>query len=223
MLPTTKSPWLIRHRFELTLTVIGLISAFLFIANAPPVGAQTTSQWSFTGNLNQARRGHTATLLPNGKVLIAGGFVDVDLLSDTSTSEVYDPATGTWSNTGKLNTGHVWHTATLLQNGKVLVAGGTDARTSAELYDPATGIGSRTGDPNRAHYGHTASLLQNGKVLIAGGFPLSTSLSGEELYDPATGTWSNTGSLNTSRSGLTATLLQNGKVLIAGGFSNCSS
>src|SRR6266516_744145 len=220
------------HRPVLILVLAGLMSCVIFMPGPGGIASAqvATPGWTYTGSLNAIRRGHTATLLPNGKVLVAGGFVDVDLLSDTRTAELYDPATGTWSNTGNLNSGRIWHTATLLANGKVLVAGGADCvkgcgpNTSAELYDPATGTWSKTGDLNASHSGHTATLLQDGKVLIAGGgFPSLTALSVGELYDPGSGTWSNTGSLNTSRSCHTATLLQNDKVLIAGGFSSCSS
>jgi WD40 repeat protein len=94
--------------------------------------------WSITGNLNTGRDGHSATLLPDGKVLVAGAS------SGGNTSELYDPATGVWSYTGNLNNGHLLHTATLLPNGKVLVAAGFS--NSAELYDSATGTWSMTGN-----------------------------------------------------------------------------
>ena len=128
--------------------------------------------------------------------------------------------------TGSLNTARWNHTATLLNNGKVLVVGGSGISgvlQDAELYDPATGTWTPTSSPNTARWGHTATLLPNGKVLVAGGTDGSSSLSSTELYDPATGTWTVTGSLNTARFGQTATLLQNGKVLVAGGFNSASS
>ena len=116
-----------------------------------------------------ARYAHTATLLPNGKVLVAGGYNGGAVLSS---AELYDPASGTWSATGSLTTARYGHTATLLPNGKVLVAGGYDGvnvLSSAELYDPASGTWSATGSLTTARYGHTATLLPNGKVLVAGG------------------------------------------------------
>ncbi|OLD25761.1 MAG: hypothetical protein AUJ04_07145 [Acidobacteria bacterium 13_1_40CM_3_55_6] len=183
-----------------------------------------TGTWSFTGTLNTARESHTATLLPNGKVLIAAGF-DYDYNS-LNTAELYDPATGTWSRTGSLNMSRVYHTATLLLNGKVLVEGGVDENIlrpsapvdSAELYDPATGTWSTTGSLNTARLAHTATLLSNGKVLVAAGYgPNSPNgLNSAELYDPATGTWTRTGDLNTERDSRTATLLPSGKVLLVG-------
>lgn len=188
-----------------------------------------TGKWSATGNLITARLNHTATLLPDGRVLIVGGFATFtgDRFTHILNSvELYDPTTGTWSETGKLNTHRYTHTATLLENGKVLVSGGVSdfdsgVLDSAELYDPDTGTWSTTGKLNTPRGGHTATLLQNGKILVAGGEgnPISNDevalISSAELYDPVTGTWKTTGGLKTDRPGL-ATLLHNGKVLVAG-------
>ena len=145
-----------------------------------------------TGALGTAREFHTATLLSNGKVLVAGGFGASGFLAS---AELYDPANGTWSGTGALATAREFHTATLLPNGKVLVAGGIGAGgvlASAELYDPTTGTWSATGSLNYARGDHTATLLPNGKVLVAGGKDNSTYVESAELYDPATGMWSST-------------------------------
>jgi len=118
----------------------------------------------------------------------------------------------TFDNTGSMNVPRFAHTSTLLQNGKVLVAGGGGANgTSAELYDPASGTWTVTGSLNRGRSYHTATLLLDGKVLVAGGGASA------ELYDPASGTWTVTGSLTGSRLHHTAALLPNGKVLVAGG------
>jgi WD40 repeat protein len=183
-----------------------------------------TGTWSSTGNLNTARGTHTATLLPNGKVIVVAGsqcgFFDCLYLNS---AELYDPTTGTWSYTGNLNTARDTHTATLLPNGKVLVAGGVDDNSylnGAELYDPATGMWSNTGNLNAFHYAHTATLLPNGKVLVAAGGFYDGWLNSAELYDATTGMWSSTGSLNTARGYHTATLLPTGEVLVTGGASN---
>jgi len=184
-----------------------------------------TGMWNVTGRLNKPRGEHTATLLADGRVLVVAG--------DTSsappdfgrggTAELYDPSTGTWSLTGSLNINRCCHSATLLQTGKVLVAGGFNIDTvkSAELYDPATGTWSPTGSLNVARYWHSATLLQDGRVLVAGGSDdgdLASTLSDAELYDPIAGTWSPTADLNTSLILHTATLLPSGKVLVAGGY-----
>ena len=112
--------------------------------------------------MTTARAAHTATLLPNGKVLIVGSETGTDA------PELYDSNTNTWTPTAKLNANRWWPPATLLQDGRVLVSGGQD-RASAEIYDPVTGTWSVTGSLALARYGHTATLLPNGKVLIAGG------------------------------------------------------
>src|SRR5437588_742379 len=212
-----------RHHVGLILAFVGLISgATLALKPARLASAQAVPpSWSFTGNLNAGRDSHTATLLPNGKVLVAGGVGGGAVLNS---AELYDPVTGTWSNTGKLNSGRYSHTATLLSNGKVLIArgGGGDHTylSSAEVYDLATGTWGCTGTTNRARADHIAMLLPNGKVMVAGGAINCgnyCSIHSAELYDPATGSWSLTGNLNDARALHTVTLLSNGKVLIAGG------
>src|SRR4029453_13843061 len=154
--------------------------------------------WTFTGNLNTGRYFHTATLLPNGMVLVAGGF---STGGASASAELYDPASGAWTGTGSLNTARYLHTATLLPNGMVLVAGGGCSSirpsASAELYDPASGTWTATGNLNIARTNHTAALLPNGMVLVAGGFDDNGNISASaELYDPASGTWTTTGSLD---------------------------
>ena len=172
-----------------------------------------------SGNMADARYMHTATLLPSGKVLIAGGWNQI------KGAELYDPATGKFTATGAMSgtLGRGDHTATLLPNGKVLMAGGSDPNThqyfsSAELYDPATGTFSSTGNMTTTRSTHTATLLPNGKVLIAGGATADSSpTSTAEIYDPATGTFVATGSMTMNRTSHAALLLKNGKVLIAAG------
>jgi hypothetical protein len=181
----------------------------------------TARTWTATGNLGTPRYGHTATLLGNGKVLVAGG--QTAAAGFTTTTELYDPAAGTWTATGSLTTARANHTATLLQDGRVLVAGGSDASShfsSAEIFDPGTGTWTPTGVLNAARAAHSATPLANGKVLVAGGQDGSGDLLSAELFDPSVGggTWTfTTNSLGTARSGHSATLLQDGTVLVVGG------
>jgi hypothetical protein len=166
-----------------------------------------TGVWTPTGSMTTARSFHTATLLPNGQVLVTGY---------SNTAELYDPATGVWTPTGSMATARSFYTATLLPNGQVLVAGGTWL-ASAELYDPATGVWTATGSMTTARGIHTATLLPNGQVLVAGGFDGTDYLATSELYDPATAMWTATDNMAIARCFHTATLLPNGQVLVAGG------
>jgi hypothetical protein len=176
--------------------------------------------WIATGNLNVARRFHTATLLPDGRVLVAGGWGSGPLDS----AELYDPGTGIWTATGSLTQPRAGHTATLLPSGKVLVAGGEslgELAGTAELYDPATGSWTPTGNLNTPRVAFTTTLLAIGKVLVAGGVDNSdATLASAELYDPSTETWSFTGDLITGRLVHTATPLQDGRVLVIGGWTD---
>ena len=176
--------------------------------------AQSAGTFTATGNLSTGRFHHTATLLPNGKVLIAGGEPFVGFFSS---AELYDPATRKFTPTGDMSTHRAYHTAVLLANGKVLMVGGSYS-AGAELYDPATGTFSPTGDMILARTTPpTATLLNDGRVLIAGGGLGSFALTDAELYDPASGTFTSTGSLTKPRRVGVATMLSNGKVFVDGG------
>jgi N-acetylneuraminic acid mutarotase len=187
-------------------------------------------QWTVTGALGVPRSDPTATLLNNGQVLVVGGHrgeASPQSLGLLGTSELYDPATGTWSKTGSLNTPRDGFTATLLQNGEVLVAGGVDnadeSLDTAEVYDPIKGTWRDTGSFGGSRFFHAATRLADGRVLIVGGSGddfFLTAIGGATVYDPVTGTWSGVGGLYTPRAQSTATLLANGDVLVAGGFDN---
>jgi Dockerin type I domain/Galactose oxidase, central domain len=155
-------------------------------------------------------------LLPNSKVLVAGGLGNS--FNVLASAELYDPTSGTWATTGTLADARYGHTATLLPNGKVLVAGGNNSSfANAELYDPASGTWTATGSLATARQFPTATLLPDGQVLVAGGVNNFNVLASVELYEPAAGTWAATGSLNTARDAHTAILLPNSKVIVVGG------
>jgi Galactose oxidase, central domain len=155
------------------------LALLLGLASFPSTAlAQTSGTFTATGSMITPRFLHTATLLPDGRVLVAGGDSSYSTASAAEASaELYDSVTGTFVRTGNMTTPRDGHTATLLPNGKVLIAGGGPringagySLASAELYDPATGVFARTGDMIVERTLHTATLLNNGKVLIAGGF-----------------------------------------------------
>jgi hypothetical protein len=170
--------------------------------------------------MHEGRNVPTATLLPDGRVLVVGGS-NAD--KRTSSAEAFDPATGTWTALASMIGARSAQTATLLRNGKVLIAGGSDVAgvPTAELYDPRTDTFTLAGEMVAPRRYHTATLLTDGRVLVAGGtddtpggVPRQRSA---ELYDPATNTWTPTASMADTRDAFTATLLLDGSVLVAGG------
>jgi hypothetical protein len=175
--------------------------------------AQSSGTFTATGNMIMARAAHTATVLFNGKILIAGGYQQVLPDLALASAELYDPSAGTFAPTGAMTAARAGHTATLLTDGRVLIAGGYGPLASAELYDPSTGTFTATGGMITPAFPNTATLLGNGKVLIAG-YPTA------ELYDPASGTFALTGAYAGSYTGPlyidTTTLLLDGRVLITG-------
>jgi hypothetical protein len=197
--------------------------------SAPAVG------FTPTGSLRVGRAGHTATLLNDGNVLVAGGFDWACppppepcfgfVLLVVGFAETYDTPGGIFKSPTQMNVPRVFHTATLLQDGKVLIAGGDNrysitAYDSAEIFDPSTGTFTPTGNMVSARSGHKATLLANGKVLLASGYAGNGNWSATaELFDPSSQTFTATGSMSVARPWGTATLLKDGKVLFAGGKS----
>jgi hypothetical protein len=187
-----------------------------------------------------AREGHSADLLANGTVLVAGGAgqggVGVALV--LATSELYAPTTGTFTASGTMTTPRAAHSSTMLKDGRILFVGGfyrtplpsnhLTVLDSAELYDPATGTFTPTGSLATGRYEHSATLLASGNVLIAGGLdPSGVPLASAELFDPARGVFTpTTGSMNSARHRHTGTYLDptgtppaaSGTVLVAGGI-----
>lgn len=183
-----------------------------------------------TAAMTVPREGPTATLLADATVLLTGGVQSVGYRSELSSAEIYDPATGGFRVTGSMHTPREGHTATLLRDGRVLIAGGSKngiyTLDSAEIYDPASRTFSSAGRMTQPRDAHTATLLRNGLVLIAGGgrgdrpggyIAFDTA----EIYDPASGSFSAVNRrMISDRVGAAATLLEDGRVLIVGGKSS---
>jgi hypothetical protein len=182
---------------------------------APPT--PRAAAWIATGSMVEARFYHTATLLSDGRVLVAGGSNGSKKLA---TAELYDPGSGSWTATGSMLEARSNHTATLLADGRVLVAGGalvapggsSYKQQHAELYDPDTGTWSATGDLSFISYRRpTATLLADGMVLLVPDGHSSW------VYTPGTGTWRATQGMVDQADGYAATRLPDGTVLVAGG------
>lgn len=208
--------------FRMIRTLVGFFSIGLVASAAVPALAGSSGTWVTTGSLNIARSGHTATLLSNGQVLVAGGCCDASG-GVLASAELYDPATGEWTLTDSMPTARWGHSATRLPNGEVLVAGGSITSgiapiATAELYNPSTGKWTTTGQMTTARCFQGAVRLANGQVLVAGGdSPGTDGTISAELYNPTTGQWTVTGNMAISHIGAQAARLQDGRVLMAGG------
>ena len=208
------------HYLFRCITVLSVLAASLMAAE------QTQAQtWSTNSPLNVARWAHTATLLTNGTMFIAGGLLynTNGNSADTNACELFNPMTGISSLTAPMQDNRHSHRATLLTNGQVLISGGGGDATS-ETYDPPSGTWINLANMNSERTVHTATLLTSGQVLAAGGFDdnAAVDLSSAELYDPNSGTWSITASMPYAADTLAAVLLTNGTVLVCGGSFNGS-
>lgn len=187
-----------------------------------------SGKFTAAGQMVSARVGHTATVLPDGRVLVAGGSSRPD--ENAGQAEVYDPGTGRFEATGSMMTPRSAAQAALLRDGKVLIAGGNagadwNRLASAELYDPRTGKFEATGSMSVARISFAMCTLKDGRVLVTGGsmggrYPNTQITASAEIYDPATGKFSPTGSMATARHKHALALLEDGRVLVAGGSDN---
>lgn len=182
--------------------------------------------WTPTGSLNLARNGVEPDglfLLPNGKILIAGGGTAARSVHE---AELYDPNTGTWTETGFMAHSRCVHTSTQLTDGRVLVTGGIDWATddvhaTAEIYNYATRVWNSAGTMSTPRWNHRAVRLRDGRVLVLGGVSNASAneqvLSSVEIYDPESGAWRETTPMRRERRALGAALLKDGRVLVVGG------
>lgn len=193
------------------------------VATLAPAASATAASWSDAGDLSLARINSKPAVLNDGRVIVTGGNTNVGNTYNTTLAELYAPATNGWTSTGSTATGRTDHTATTLDDGRVLVVGGENANIctndqTSELYDPGAGTWSNTGNALVARTGATATRLNNGEVLLTGGGNRCGGVfSSAELYDPGSGTWSAAASMGTKRQWHSAALLSDGRVLVVGG------
>ncbi len=201
---------------------------FLLICLSNTAWAQ--GRWKPVGALSQARHGHTATLLNDGRVLIVGG-IGADTLSALSSAEVFNPRTRKFTSVGAMTQGRFGHTATKLNDGRVLIVGGAafsdDTRprfvalTSVEIFDPRTSTFVSAPPLAQGRHWHSATLLNDGRVLVAGGAREEMHhLATVEVWDSTKRVWSSGTPLQTPRCLHQAQRLPNGAVLMSGGRSN---
>jgi hypothetical protein len=205
------------------------VTATVGTVSADATVSVTTDTWSAAPQMPTERvAGHTATLLANGRLLVAGGVKSAG--TGTAAADLFDPASATWTPAAPMSVMRSSHTATLLGDGRVLVTGGSTVSAvaaqgyvnaaSAEIYDPVANTWTATPAMSVARSHHTATLLPDGKVLVVGGENLLYLVGATaEIYDPVANAWTATRTAPISaRSQHTATLLGDGRVLIAGGF-----
>lgn len=225
--PTPRPPRLAFLRVAAAVAGVLLVGAGIaWVRTAQSPATSVQGAWSPAPAMGFGRGYQTATLLPNGKVLVVAGSQTRRILAS---AELYDPRTRTWSSAGTLRMPRSLHTATLLKSGKVLIVGGSQVQpfylgseASAELYDPQTNSWALAASMHTPRSYHTATLLEDGRVLVVGGIQASNEITGKvlasaELYDPITDTWTAAASMHIARAKHAATMLADHRVLVIGG------
>ena len=191
----------------------------------------STGRWEPAEVLGRQRTQHAALLLNDGRVLLVGGagvlqagIQEQQLERPLIETDLFDPASETWSFSGDISTPRDHIAATMLSDGSVLVVGGNDGKgtdtsvlASGEVFDPATGQWSAAGSMSQPRQGHSLVALDSGTALVAGGDAGDDPFQSVEIYDPSSGTWSNTADMADARERFAAIVLQDGKVLVVGG------
>lgn len=177
-----------------------------------------SDSWSVTGQMAHHRLAHSAVVLADGRVLVAGGaFYDLQgNVFDVLETELFDPQTETWSAAGAMADDRVAPGLVRLPDGRVLATGGS----AAEVFDPATLTWSAAAGPTFRREYHVTIRLSDGRILVVGGSPQANGEAPRfgEIFDPSTGGWSFTATaMSTNRVGAAAVLLGSGRVLVTGG------
>jgi Bacterial Ig-like domain/Kelch motif/Galactose oxidase, central domain len=222
MMTTARADHVAVRLYDGRILVVGGQGASGLLASAE-LYDPATGMFTATGSMGTsgtARRGAAAALLLSGEVLVAGGVGTTG--APLKTTEIYDPATGTWTDGPDMDTARTGAEAVVLGAGRVLIPGGLDgaseALATAELYDPETGSFLATVDLDEARYGHSVTRMRDGRVLLAGGMasPPKFTL---ESFDPETDSFAAaTAELTTARDGHSAAELGDGRILLFGGM-----
>jgi len=206
-----------------------LVAGGMTVGGVPTTSAEiydpATGHWTATGSMMATHVYPVATVLHDGRVLVAGGFGSLGSDGTSlSSTEIYNPATGTWAPTGSMDVPRVLAAIAPLPDGTVLVAGAYESSpngpfplASADVYDPNTGTWKPTESMAVARAYGSATALPDGSVIVAGGVGTTGQLASAEVYNPTSGAWLPTGAMIEARAQHVAVSLRDGRVLVAGG------